>query len=115
MSTVTMKEASLLSLTLSFGLVLSVFSSTVNPPVFPVAGQQQTITSTRTITTEDYFKTVNSSSSILSAGDKDIDFGAWASYQVPLELMDDRQEQRVAIKALLKQGVHRILFYSRQF
>lgn len=115
MSTVTMKEASLLSLTLSFGLVLSVFSSTVNPPVFPVAGQQQTITSTRTITTEDYFKTVNSSSSILSAGDKDIDFGAWASYQVPLELMDDRQEQRVAIKALLKQGYTEYYFTLGNF
>jgi hypothetical protein len=84
------------------GLLLSVFSSIVSILVLPAEGQQETIFSKSTPANE-YFGSDNSSSRYLSPRGKNIDFGAWASYQLPLELMDSA-ERKTAITTLLEQG-----------
>jgi hypothetical protein len=79
-----MKKLLILSVLCAIALLFSVFSSIVGISVYPVKGQQESILPTSTFS-------------------KNIDFGAWASYQFPLELMD-YAERRTAIKTLLQQG-----------
>jgi hypothetical protein len=79
-----MKKLLILSVLCAIALLFSVFSSIVSISVYPVKGQQESILPTTTFS-------------------KNIDFGAWASYQFPLELMDNA-ERRTAIKTLLQQG-----------
>ena len=98
-----MKKLLIMSVLYSLGLLLSVFSSIVSILVFPAEGQQETIFSKSTLANGEYFSSDNSSSSSLSPRGKNIDFGAWASYQLPLELMDNA-ERKTAIATLLEQG-----------
>ncbi|MFY9566524.1 MAG: PDZ domain-containing protein [Nitrososphaeraceae archaeon] len=98
-----MKKLLIMSILYSLGLLLSVFSSIVSILVFPAEGQQETIFSKSTLANGEYFSSDNSSSSSLTPRGKNIDFGAWASYQLPLELMDNA-ERKTAITTLLEQG-----------
>ncbi|MGA6923370.1 MAG: hypothetical protein WBY22_10620, partial [Nitrososphaeraceae archaeon] len=82
-----------MSILYSLGLLLSVFSNIVSILVFPAEGQQETIFSKSTLANGEYFSSDNSSSSSLSPRGKNIDFGAWASYQLPLELMDNAERK----------------------
>jgi hypothetical protein len=98
-----MKKLLILSVLYAIGLLLSVFTNNVSIFAYPVKGQQESVLSTATYTNEDYLKSNNSSSGPLLPGSNNIDFGAWASYQLPLELMDDT-ERKTAITTLLGQG-----------
>lgn len=98
-----MKKLLIMSILYSLGLLLSVFSNIVSILVFPAEGQQETIFPKSTSANGEYFSSDNSSSSSLTPRGKNIDFGAWASYQLPLELMDNA-ERKTAITTLLEQG-----------
>jgi hypothetical protein len=109
-----MNEVLFLSINLSLGLLFSIFSSIINISAIHATGQQETIASTAIPTSGKYLSSVNSSST-LSTGNKNLGFGAWASYQVPLELMDDIDERKAAITALLKQGYTEYYFALGNF
>ena len=67
--------------------------------LIPAAGQLTSSPMTRA-TTSTY--TITSQNSLLSS--KTDNFGAWASYQIPVESMNEIKEQRAAIDTLLRQG-----------
>ena len=98
-----MKKLLFLSVLYLIGLLLSVFTNNVSISAYPVKGQPESVLSAATNANDEYLKSNNSSSGPLSPGSNYIDFGAWASYQHPLELMDDT-ERRTAITTLLEQG-----------
>ena len=85
------------------GLLLSAFSSIVSISVYHVKGQQESILPTSMFANEEYTRYNKSSPVSLIPGGSNIDFGAWASYQLPLELMDNA-ERRTAMMTLLEQG-----------
>lgn len=86
---------------LSFLLVLSVFLLMREPSLIPAAGQL-TPSSMTTAATSLYSINSSSQDSLLSSKIKN--FGAWASYQIPVESMNEIEEQKAAIDALLRQG-----------
>jgi hypothetical protein len=98
-----MKKLLVLSVLYLICLLLSVFTNSVSISAYSVQGQQESVLSTATNANEEYLKSNKSSSGPLLPGGNNIDFGAWASYQLPLELMDDT-ERRTAITTLLEQG-----------
>ena len=89
------------SLSLSFLLLLSVFSMMLNISLITAVGQ---LTTTSITTATSVYSTNSSSLNLSSSSLKTKNFGAWASHQVPLELMNEISEQRAAINTLLKQG-----------
>jgi len=86
---------------LSFLLVLSVLLLIREPSLIPVAGQL-TPSSMTTAATSLY--SINSSSQDSLSSSKIKNFGAWASYQIPVESMNEIEEQKAAIDTLLRQG-----------
>jgi hypothetical protein len=98
-----MRKLLILSVLYSIGLLLSVFTNNVSISAYPVKGLQESVLSTATFANEGYSKSNMSSSLSLFPGSNSLDFGAWASYQLPLELMDNT-ERRTAITTLLEQG-----------
>jgi hypothetical protein len=66
--------------------------------LIPAAGQL-----TPSLMTKSFYS-INSSSLNLLLPSKVKNFGAWASYQIPIESMNEIQEQRAAINTLLEQG-----------
>jgi hypothetical protein len=85
---------------LSFLLLLSIFSLMLKLSLIPAAGQL----TPSLMTTAKSFYSINSSSLNLLLPSKVKNFGAWASYQIPIESMNEIQEQRAAINTLLEQG-----------
>lgn len=98
-----MKKLLVLSVLYAIGLLLSVFSSIVNITAYPVKGQQESTLSTGISANKENLNSNMSSSVSLFPGSNNLDFGAWASYQLPLELMD-KTERRTAVQTLLEQG-----------
>jgi hypothetical protein len=98
-----MKKLLILTVLYAIGLLLSVFTNNVSISAYAVKGQHESILSTAAYTNEENLKSNNSSSGPLPLGSNNMDFGAWASYQLPLELMDDT-EHKTAIMTLLEQG-----------
>ena len=89
---------------LSFLLVLSIILLIREPSLIliPVAGQ---LTPSSMTTAATALYSINSSSQdSLSSSSKIKNFGAWASYQIPVESMNEIEEQKAAIDALLRQG-----------
>src|SRR5215208_665544 len=86
---------------LSFLLVLSVLLLIREPSLIPIDGQL-TPSSMTTATTSLY--SINSSSQDSLSSSKIKNFGAWASYQIPVESMNEIEEQKAAIDTLLRQG-----------
>jgi hypothetical protein len=85
---------------LSFLLLLSIFSLMLKLSLIPAAGQL----TPSLMTTATSFYSINSSSLNSLLPSKVKNFGAWASYQIPIESMNEIQEQRAAINTLLEQG-----------
>ena len=85
---------------LSFLLLLSIFSLMLKLSLIPAAGQL----TPSLMTIAKSFYSINSSSLNLLLPSKVKNFGAWASYQIPIESMNEIQEQRAAINTLLEQG-----------
>jgi hypothetical protein len=81
--------------------MLSVFLLIREPSLIPAAGQL-TPSSMTTAATSLYSINSSSQDSLLSSKIKN--FGAWASYQIPVESMNEIEEQKAAIDALLRQG-----------
>jgi hypothetical protein len=86
---------------LSFLLLLSVFSLILEPLLIPAAGQLRSSLMTKGATS---FYSIASSSQNSLLSSKIDNFGAWASYQIPIESMTEIEEQKAAIDTLLRQG-----------
>jgi hypothetical protein len=84
-----------------FLLLLSIFSLMLKASLIPAAGLLTPLSMTTAATS---YYSINSSSLNSSLLSEIKNFGAWASYQIPIESMNKIQEQKAAIDALLKQG-----------